>query len=273
MAGPRRPAYGGRGDVMAAPLIPRERDLRRLAGIVSEHRDDIPAQGVPLSLLSDLAGQIRCDEILFQGFDSAREVTWFSQAIVGHEQVTDDSPGDDPLDALHWKLYWDCAPCSYPDRTGDLRTVVKIADFYSGRQWHSTGMYTELYRPKGMEHELMLSLPSGAGRSGPGPGKTLRMFLVRTSGSDFSDADRALLTLLRPHLHQAYLDAERRRRPVPELTPRQWQLMDLLAAGHTNGQIARRLGISEATVRKHLEHIYRKLQVTSRAAAITRALA
>ena len=29
----------------------------------------------------------------------------------------------------------------YPDRTGDLRSVVKIADFYSARQWHSTGMY------------------------------------------------------------------------------------------------------------------------------------
>jgi hypothetical protein len=45
---------------MAAPVLPRERDLRRLAGIVSEQRDDIPAHGVPLSLLADIAGQIRC---------------------------------------------------------------------------------------------------------------------------------------------------------------------------------------------------------------------
>ena len=97
------------------------------------------------------------------------------------------------------------------------------------------------------------------------------MFLFRGPGSDFSEADRALLTLLRPHLHQAWLDAERRRHPVPELTPRQWQLMDLLAAGHTNAQIARRLGVSEGTIRKHLENIYRRLQVSSRAAAITRA--
>ena len=59
---------------MAAPVLPRERDLRRLAGIVSEQRYDIPAQGVPaqgvpaqgvpaqgvpLSLLADIAGQIR----------------------------------------------------------------------------------------------------------------------------------------------------------------------------------------------------------------------
>jgi DNA-binding NarL/FixJ family response regulator len=97
------------------------------------------------------------------------------------------------------------------------------------------------------------------------------MFLFRGPGSDFSETDRALLTLLRPHLHQAYIDAERRRQPVPELTPRQWQLMDLLAVGHTNAQIARRLDVSEGTVRTHLENIYRRLGVSSRSAAITRA--
>ena len=58
---------------------------------------------------------------------------------------------------------------------------------------------------------------------------------------------------------------------MPGLTPRQWQLMELLATGHTNAQIARRFGVSEGTVRKHLENIYRQLQVSSRAAAITRA--
>ncbi len=260
-----------RGGLMTAPVLPRERDLRALAGIVSEHRGDIPAHGVPLSLLADIAGQIRCDVISFEGFDSAGEVTWFSQVICGHDKISYDGPDDDPFDSVHWQHYWHCQPCSYPDRTGDLRTVIKIADFYSGRQWHSTGMYTDLYRPKGFEHELMLSLPFGASRSAPGPGKTLRMFLFRGPGNDFSETDRALLTLLRPHLHQAWLDAERRRYPVPELTPRQWQLMDLLAAGHTNAQIARRLGVSEGTIRKHLEHIYRRLGVSSRGAAITRA--
>ena len=96
--------------------------------------------------------------------------------------------------------------------------------------------------------------------------------LIRGPGPDFSDRDRAVLTLLRPHLHQAYLDAERRRHPVPRLTPRQTDLLCLVAAGHTNTQIARRLGISEATVRTHLENIYGRLQVSSRTAAVTRAL-
>ena len=43
--------------------------------------------------------------------------------------------------------------------------------------------------------------------------------LFRGPGLDFSERDRDLLALLRPHLNQAYLDADRRRRPVPQLTP------------------------------------------------------
>jgi DNA-binding CsgD family transcriptional regulator len=249
-----------------------ERDLRALAGIVSAHRADLPAQGLPLSLLRDVKNQIRCDIISFEGFDSERQQTWFLQAIRGSDIVMADAVlVDDPFEPAHWQHYWDCRPCSYPDRTGDLRTTVRIADFYSARQWHSTGMYCDLYRPKGIEHELMLSLPAGPGRVTPGPGRTLRLFLFRAAGPDFSDTDRDALTLLRPHLHAAYIDAERRRHPVPELTPRHWQLLELLAAGLTNVQIARRLGVAEGTVRTHLEHIYGRLQVSSRTAAVARA--
>ena len=104
-----------------------------------------------------------------------------------------------------------------------------------------------------------------------GPGRHVRLYFNRGPGPNFSERDRALLTLLRPHLYQAYLDAERRRHPVPRLTPRQNDLLRLLAAGHTNTQIARRLGISEGTVRTHLENIYERLGVSSRTAAVTRA--
>ena len=58
---------------------------------------------------------------------------------------------------------------------------------------------------------------------------------------------------------------------MPRLTPRQQDLLRLLAAGHTNSQIARRLGIAEGTVRTHLGNIYEKLGGPSRTAAVTRA--
>jgi hypothetical protein len=170
-------------------------------------RDDLPPQGLPLSLLSDLMGQIRCDFVQFQGFDSRRQGSWFIQAV---PDEGDHGEPDGDLDQAHWRHYWDSAACSYPDRTGDLRSVVKIADFYSVRQWRSTGMYADVYRPQGLQHELQLCLPEPPGPA-RGPGRTVRLYLFRFSGPDFSERDRAILTLIRPHLHHAYLDAERRR--------------------------------------------------------------
>ncbi|HYX58239.1 MAG TPA: response regulator transcription factor [Streptosporangiaceae bacterium] len=252
---------------MTAPMTASERDLHTLAGIISDHRADLPAEGLPLSLLADLKDQIRCDKVQVAGVDSNRQADWFEQDLRRIDAFT---PRTEDMERAFWEQYWDCQICSYPDRTGDLRTIVKIADFYSARQWHSTGMYCEYYRPLGAEYELQLCLPDAPGRTA-GPGRSVRLYFVRGSGPDFSERDRALLTLLRPHLHQAYLDAERRRHPVPQLTPRHWDLLRLLAAGHTNAQIARRLGISEGTVGTHLENIYTRLNVSSRTAAITRA--
>ena len=250
---------------MTAPVTVSERDLRILAGIVSDHRPDLPADdGLPPSLLADLMDQIRCDAVSFSAFDSARERQWFRQDIPAPPFLGTEAWHEGAR--LHWQHYWACLPCSYPDRTGDLRSIVTIADFYSARQWRSTGMYSDCYRPLGDEHELQLTLPAPGG-----PGRTVRLFFLRGPGPDFSERDRALLVLLRPHLQQAYLDAERRRHPVPQLTARHWDLLRLLAAGHTNAQIARRLGICESTVRTHLENLYRRLDVTSRTAAVARA--
>jgi len=249
---------------MLAPVTVKRRDLRVLAAIVSEDRPDLPdGEGLPPSLLADLMGQIRCDVVAFAGFDSGRQQMWSAQLMVDSSKALVEG-----LAPVNWDNYWHCQLCSYPDRTGDLRSIVKVSDFYSARQWHSTGC--GINRSMGFEHDLTLTLPP-APSPVPGPGRTMRLGFFRGSGSDFSERDRALLTLLRPHLHQAYLDAERRRHPVPQLTPRQWELLHLLAAGHTNNQIARRLGISEGTVRTHLENIYERLHVSSRTAAVTRA--
>ena len=247
-----------------------EADLCRLAAIVTAEREDPPAQGLPPSLLSDLMGQIRCDAVSFYGHDSGRQDYWFFQGLPDDEEPDPDPDLDQALEQAHWQHYWDCLTCSYPDRTGDLRSVVTIADFYSARQWRSSGMYADIYRPQGIEHELQLCLPEPPGPS-RGPGRTVRLYFFRLSGPDFSERDRALLTLVRPHLHQAYLDAERRRAPGPGLTSRQTDLLRLVADGHTNSQIARRLGLSEGTVRTHLENIYGRLQVSSRTAAVLRA--
>ena len=249
---------------MTAPVTASERDLRALARIVSQDRPDLPADGgLPESLLADLMSQIGCDVVVFQGFDSGRQTHWFVQEVPS-------TLGSEDLDRTWWQHYRDSQFDSYPIHTGDLRSVIKPADFYSARQWHSTAMYTDFDRLMGIKHCLMLCLPEAPSPTA-GPGRHVRLTLDRRSGPDFSERDRAMLTLLRPHLQQAYLDAERRRHPIPRLTPRQTDLLHLVAAGHTNTQIARRLGLSEGTVRTHLENIYTRLQVSSRTAAVTRA--
>lgn len=55
------------------------------------------------------------------------------------------------------------------------------------------------------------------------------------------------------------------------LTAREAEVVQLVALVASNRGIAERLGISERTVQKHLEHAFRKLDVTTRADAVTRA--
>ncbi len=60
---------------------------------------------------------------------------------------------------------------------------------------------------------------------------------------------------------------------IPELTFRERQILDLVAAGHGNAAIAQRLALSTKTVANHLSTIYRKIQVPDRPQAIARARA
>ena len=57
----------------------------------------------------------------------------------------------------------------------------------------------------------------------------------------------------------------------PSLTSREREVLDLVAAGRRNSEIASQLQLSGKTVRNHLSAIFTKLQVTDRSAAIVRA--
>ncbi len=81
-------------------------------------------------------------------------------------------------------------------------------------------------------------------------------------------------TLLDPHA-QTLLAREIRLRGKddrPLLTPREQQVLGLMAAGRTAPSIARSLHLSTATVKTHLLHLYEKLGVTERAAAVAEAM-
>lgn len=57
----------------------------------------------------------------------------------------------------------------------------------------------------------------------------------------------------------------------PELTAREREILDLIARGRANGQIAEQLGLSTKTVRNNVSNIFTKIQVVDRAQAIVKA--
>jgi DNA-binding NarL/FixJ family response regulator len=61
-------------------------------------------------------------------------------------------------------------------------------------------------------------------------------------------------------------------KPLASLTQQELRILRLVGQGLGNSGIAEAVGISEATVRSHLKTLYRKLSLTSRAAAVSYAV-
>jgi DNA-binding NarL/FixJ family response regulator len=60
--------------------------------------------------------------------------------------------------------------------------------------------------------------------------------------------------------------------PIPTLSPREREVLALVAEGRSNPEIARELYLGEATVKTHLLHVFEKLGVNDRTRAVTRAM-
>jgi DNA-binding NarL/FixJ family response regulator len=87
------------------------------------------------------------------------------------------------------------------------------------------------------------------------------------------EGEAALPRALVARLIDEFRDREQRRvsllkRRSVELTSREWQVLELLRAGLTTGEIADQLVISRVTVRTHVSAILKKLQVGNRKAAL-----
>jgi DNA-binding CsgD family transcriptional regulator len=94
-------------------------------------------------------------------------------------------------------------------------------------------------------------------------------FYFARVGGRFSDAELGLLWTLSPVMRRLA-----RERPTPQLpaslTVTERRILTYVAAGMSNPEIAEQLSVATSTVRKHLEHTYRKLGVSSRAGALAR---
>ena len=246
---------------MAASGLLRERDLRALTAVVEDGLRDEPGP-MPWAVLDRLQQLIPCNGVQLDELDLDARVTLTRQVVEdGGPRITEF--GTDGSDARLWALREKFAPHSYSARTGDFVSVLRWSDFYTTGGLKNAPFYAE-YRDPSLKYCMFVPLPAK-------PARPLWVGFLR-SNRDFSERDRLALQLLRPHLHEVYLDAERRRHGIPHLSRREREVLQLAAQGHSNADIARMLFISVATVRKHMEHIFDRTGVRTRRAAAARAL-
>ncbi|HYO20526.1 MAG TPA: LuxR C-terminal-related transcriptional regulator [Dermatophilaceae bacterium] len=241
-----------------------ERDLRALLDVVAPEAVASPGLEMPDQVLLGLAELIPCKSMDFCVMDPHRaevhaEQYLCLQATPGQAPESDEQFWQE-ADVLFWEGYWDCAACS---RRSVGTAVTTRQDFHSEREYAKHPM-ADYYRRCGVWHDLVVRLPP-RGRVE----RHLALFRV-ASDLPFSERDRLVLTLLQPHLIDIRDQIEADRRTVPVLTPRQLELLRRVAVGDTNRQVGRDLGLSEGTVRKHMEDIYARLEVHSRTEALTK---
>ena len=166
---------------------------------------------------------------------------------------------------------------SYTENPTDL-SPRRVSDVASEQVWRSTPIFSELYIPMGVRHNVtFLTKPLGSGL-------VAGWSLCRRSG-DFTDSEVDLCAAVQPVLaaldmvHDGQSLAEgvgpaeavEAARQKAGLTPRELDILSLLAGGLTAVQIGRVRRISPLTVRKHLERVYAKLGTHDRLLAVDRA--
>jgi DNA-binding CsgD family transcriptional regulator len=136
------------------------------------------------------------------------------------------------------------------------RVTQRISDSLPLEKFRRSALYNDYYRRVRIDHAMALPIYVRDG--------LLVSFVLNRTRRDFTDRERALLDVLRPHLSRLYS------RIQTGLTAREAEVLRWVAAGKSDAQIGAILRISARTVQKHLQHIYEKLGVESRTAAVMR---
>jgi len=243
--------------------------LRRAVGLADSLAElDDPADFAGI-VLPGLAALVGCDVITYNEIGPALGQTRYADYPAGALD-----PATQPVFAAY---VYEHPLVNHYRATGSGEPVM-ISDFLTQQRFHRLGLYAEFFRGIPVEHQVALSLP--------GPDQQVIGVAMSRARHDFCDEDRALLSVLRAPLMAALLRARRRRQArqiytamgytamgcseLADLTEREIQILRLVADGRTNASIAHALEVSPRTVAKHLEHIYRKYGVSSRAAAVSR---
>jgi DNA-binding CsgD family transcriptional regulator len=179
-------------------------------------------------------------------------------------------------DRIKWQQYPRSSYFDHPSfryaSTPAPRFAIRLSDHWPTREALEASTYfQEILRPLGLSYEVTLLLDTPRGQR-------LGLSVARVD-RDYSDAEVQLLERLGPHLGRAFHHAQMfaqsrgsndRASAWQEvvLTTREAEVLRWAATGRTNTEIGKLLGVGRSTVKTHLEHIFQKLGVTNRAAAV-----
>lgn len=207
-------------------------------------------------MLAAMNELIPCDEIAYCELDHVERRT------IGYSDTNGTDGGDD---LVFWAIVDDHPLCRHQQAYADF-SATRLSDVVSLPRLVNSRIYAEWFRPYGIVAEL----EAGISRSRA----LTRNFILSRNQADFSDRDRAALELVRPHLARIHETTRLRHiaglsepDQLERLTPREAEILELVAGGLSNAAIAERLWISPGTVKKHLDNIYAKLGVANRTAA------
>jgi DNA-binding CsgD family transcriptional regulator len=237
-------------------------DVRELLGVVERAAPADSDEIFYSNVLTGLYELIPCWDITFQLMDLQRQRVWCTYLQGG--VVMQDGPEDVQTDEdrVFMEAFWAEGGCAHPEPKVDY-TTIRVE---SGRELADGDAVGRSIYDAGIRHEVLVPMvPHGL--------IDRRLLLYRrTDEPAFTERELLMLRMIRPHL--AELQQRRHRELIgqPELTARQWEILRRVSIGASNHEVARALGVSDATVRKHLENIFLRLKVVSRTEAVSRVI-
>jgi DNA-binding CsgD family transcriptional regulator len=181
-----------------------------------------------------------------------------------HRSVVSNAPGAISARELEvFDRYFGEHPLVRAHGRNPAAVTKRISDLVPTGAFRETPLYNDYYRPIGIRHTMALPVYVDQ--------RLLVSFVFNRASSAFSDRERDLAETVRPHLANLYrLGAVPARIGGATLTARERAVLEWVAAGKTNRDIAAILGARPRTIEKHLERIYEKLGVETRTAAVRR---
>jgi DNA-binding CsgD family transcriptional regulator len=242
-------------------------DAQRLDAVLEVTADPTTTGGPLLQAVADvLADAAHADSVSIFELDPREQTSrCLADAVLDGSDDLDDDPD---LSRMFWETYPDSV-CSWTDQGSPwfgkypARSLLAPETAYpTWRAFQQSRAMRSYGRAVGLGHYVIVPLSSD-------PSVTRRALVNRPATDPaFTDEELLMMRLLQPHIDGAVGRALTGTPGEELLTSRELEILAYIRGGRSTRDIASTLWLSPATVRKHLENVYAKLGVHSKAEAI-----